>query len=106
MTKREFLERLRAALGNDLSGSIVQVNVRYYDTYISDEVKKGRSEEDVIAELGDPWVLAQTVIDAADSRNTSGSHSEYSYDSIRKSGGREEKNGRRKRQKSKKKLRK
>lgn len=65
MTKAEFLEKLRAALGNDLTGSIIQENVSYYDQYISDEVRKGRSEEEVIAELGDPWVLAQTIIDTA-----------------------------------------
>lgn len=65
MTKREFLEKLRAALGNDLSGSIIQENVDYYNSYISEEVAKGRKEEEVIAELGDPWVIAQTIIDSA-----------------------------------------
>ncbi len=69
MTKREFLEKLRAALGNDLSGSIIQENVDYYNSYISEEVAKGRQEEEVIAELGDPWVIAQTIIDSATAQN-------------------------------------
>ncbi len=63
MNKIEFLERLRKALGNDLSAAIVQEHVNYYNQYISDEVAKGRSEQEVVEELGDPWAIAQNVID-------------------------------------------
>ena len=68
MTKMEFLEGLRKALGNDLDRATVQENVNYYDGYISDEVSKGKTEEEVTAELGDPWVIAQTVIDAEEAK--------------------------------------
>ena len=44
MTKKEFLIRLKRALGNDLSGAVVQENVEYYSSYIDDEIGKGRSE--------------------------------------------------------------
>ena len=64
MTRREFLEGLRSALGNDLNGPVIQENVAYYNSYISDEVGKGRTEDEVIAELGDPWVIARTIIDS------------------------------------------
>ena len=67
MTRSEFLEKLREALSNDLNNQVVQEHIRYYDSYIAEEVSKGRSEEEVIAELGDPWVLAQTVIDMSES---------------------------------------
>ena len=66
MTRIEFLQQLRQALENDLSGSVVQENVDYYNQYISDEVRKGKSEEEVLRMLGDPWILARTVIDAQD----------------------------------------
>ena len=46
----------------------MQENVNYYDGYISDEVSKGKTEEEVTAELGDPWVIAQTVIDAEEAK--------------------------------------
>ena len=68
MSKMEFLEGLRKALGNDLDRATVQENVNYYDGYISDEVSKGKTEEEVTAELGDPWVIAQTVIDAEEAK--------------------------------------
>lgn len=64
MNRSEFLKRLREALENDLSGQVVQENVDYYNQYISDEVKSGKSEEEVLEMLGDPWMLARTVIDA------------------------------------------
>lgn len=73
MTKSEFLDKLRTALGNDLTGPIIQENINYYDQYISDEVARGRSEEEVTAELGDPWVLAQTIIDVASENGGQGS---------------------------------
>ena len=51
MTKREFLDKLKKALVNDLSGSVIQENVNYYNDYITEEVRKGRRESDVIEEL-------------------------------------------------------
>lgn len=66
MTKSEFLEKLREALANDLTGPVIRENVDYYSEYISNEVNAGRSEAEVVAELGDPWVLARTVIDTAE----------------------------------------
>ena len=68
MTKQEFLEKLRAALGNDLSGTVVSENVNYYKQYITDEVAKGKSEKEVIDELGDPWAIARTIIDAQENQ--------------------------------------
>ena len=62
MTKNEFLEGLRKALGNDLDRETVQENVAYYDGYISVQVNLGRTEEEVTADLGDPWVIAQTLL--------------------------------------------
>lgn len=79
MTKIEFLEGLRKALGNDLDRATVQENVNYYDGYIRDEVNKGRTEEEVTAELGDPWVIAQTVIDAEEAKRGAGRDAGSSY---------------------------
>lgn len=70
MTKSEFLEKLKHALGNDLSGAIIQENVNYYNSYISEEAAKGRTEAEIIEELGDPWAIARTIIDAAEGRDT------------------------------------
>lgn len=64
MTRSEFLQELRQALENDLSGRVVSENVEFYNQYINDEVRKGKTEEEVLQMLGDPWIIARTVIDA------------------------------------------
>lgn len=64
MSRSQFIRELREALKNNVSETDVQENVRYYAGYIEDEVKKGRSEKEVIAELGDPWLLAKTIATA------------------------------------------
>lgn len=80
MGKMEFLDRLRQALGNDLSGPVIQENVEYYNGYIMEEVRKGRTESEVIEELGDPWVIAQTIIDSVENRAGNNKGSDYSYE--------------------------
>ena len=79
MTKNEFLEGLRKALGNDLDRETVQENVVYYDGYISVQVNLGRTEEEVTADLGDPWVIAQTIIDAEEAKRGTGRNAGSSY---------------------------
>ncbi len=64
MTKYEFLGKLKEALENDINGPVVQENINYYSQYIDDEVRGGKDEAAVIAELGDPWVLSKTIIDS------------------------------------------
>lgn len=61
MNRSEFIKELREALKNSVSEADVQDNVRYYAGYIDDEVKKGRSEKEVLEELGDPWLIAKTI---------------------------------------------
>lgn len=63
MTKIEFLKQLEKELQGNISSSAVKENIDYYESYISDEMNGGRTEEEILRDLGDPWVLAQTVID-------------------------------------------
>lgn len=64
MNKREFLSELREALSYDLPEQLVDNNLRYYSGYIDDEVRKGRRHEEVLAELGDPKLIAKSIVDA------------------------------------------
>ncbi len=78
MTKREFLDKLKKALANDLSGSVVQDNVNYYNEYITEEVRKGRTESEVIEELGDPWAIAKNIITSEEIKgNTQETYDSY-----------------------------
>ena len=66
MTKSEFLAQLRKALQGNLNSSAVQENMEYYERYIIEETAKGKSEQEVLDMLGDPWILAKTITDASD----------------------------------------
>lgn len=63
MTRAEFLEELRIALQGNISQVQVNENLRYYENYIIEESRKGKSEEQVIEELGNPRLIARTIID-------------------------------------------
>ena len=65
MTKSEFLEGLRRALFSTGSNELINENINYYSSYIDEEIRKGRSEEEVVGELGDPRLLARSIKDAA-----------------------------------------
>lgn len=64
MSREEFLTELRKALQGRVSQQTVNDNLRYYEEYILTESHKGKAEAEVIAELGNPRLLAKSIIDA------------------------------------------
>ncbi len=78
MNKQEFIEKLQHALAGGLSSSLVADNVRYYQDYIETEIRKGKSEQEVLAQLGEPRLLAKSIIEANKRAGASyGSNQEY-----------------------------
>lgn len=63
MTKREFLESLRLALGGRVTSAQLTENLEYYEDYINTETRKGRDEGEVLSELGDPRLIARTIVE-------------------------------------------
>lgn len=68
MRKEEFLEKLRARLSQTMSVQEVTAQVRYYENYIQEQMRNGRSEEEVLAELGDPLLIAKTLMDVQETQ--------------------------------------
>ena len=66
MNKKGFLQALRGELINSVSGQIIEEQLRFYSEYIDTEMGKGRGEEEVVAELSAPNLLARSIIEAAD----------------------------------------
>ena len=64
MNRNEFIDKLQRTLAGGLNCNQVADNVRYYQDYIDTEIRKGRSEADVLAGLGDPRLLAKSIIEA------------------------------------------
>ena len=61
MIKEEFLEGLKRALFSTGSQSLIEYNLDYYSSYIDGEIAKGRSIDDVMNELGDPRLIANSI---------------------------------------------
>ncbi len=83
MNKAEFLGKLKEYLGSyNIDRSVINENLDYYSIYIDSQVNKGRSEEDVIKELGEPTIIGRSIIDqvAREQEKTGkGSRVKYTY---------------------------
>ena len=71
MTRHAFISGLREALIGEIPPEEIEENIRFYNNYIDQELRKGRSEEDIFAELGDPRLIARTIMETWQSRDTS-----------------------------------
>uniref|UniRef100_UPI004055C3CB DUF1700 domain-containing protein n=1 Tax=Agathobacter sp. TaxID=2021311 RepID=UPI004055C3CB len=71
MTKEIFIDTLRRALYGKLDDRTLTDHIRYYENYILQEMSSGKSEQEVLNELGDPRLIARTILD------TSNAHSSY-----------------------------
>lgn len=79
MNKQEFLDRLRLALSGRIPAAQIEGTIGYYLDYINTEVRKGRSEEEVLQTLGDPRLIARTIIQTSGT-GSAGVGGEYDYE--------------------------
>lgn len=89
MTKQEFMEKLRLALTGKVPGNVVTENLQYYEDYINTEIRKGKSEEEVLASLGDPRLIARTIITASTQADPAGAGEYREYGRTAQSQGKE-----------------
>jgi len=61
MTKKEFLDTLADSLAGNVPAAEIEENIRYYRDYIEDS---GQPEDKVLEALGDPHLIAKTIIDS------------------------------------------
>lgn len=64
MKRTEFIDGLRDALQGKLDSAQIQEQVNYYYGYIEEELRKGKQEEEILGELGDPWIVARNLEEA------------------------------------------
>ena len=81
MNRTEFLTILRNQLAGQMQEGKAEAHIRYYEDYIQSQVRKGRTEEDVLGELGDPRLIAKTLIETEDSQPQAGYGQYSSYGS-------------------------
>ena len=81
MDRNEFVSTLRGVLSGEVPAAVVEDNVRYYDNYISQEIAGGKSEREVLDALGDPRLIAKTIIDTQGSQEGYSDYYGSAYDS-------------------------
>lgn len=77
MDRNEFLDILREQLVGNMQEGKAAAHVRYYEDYIQSQVRGGRPEQEVLEELGDPRLIAKTLIDT-DGGSVQEDYGEYS----------------------------
>lgn len=85
MSKQEFVDRLRSSLSGKLSPALVEENARYYEEYINTQIRLGEQEEKVLEALGDPRLIARSIVAAEGGRSSASAGDYREYD-----GGREQ----------------
>ena len=69
MDKKEFMDILRQSLQGEVDDNIIEQNIRFYNEYISSQ--RGKNESEVIKEIGDPRLIAKTIIETAKASDNS-----------------------------------
>ena len=77
MNRGDFIKQLEEALVGEVHPSIINENLSYYNNYILEETKKGKTEAEVLDSLGDPWVIGKTIIQTQGSGGDFGVPEDY-----------------------------
>ena len=66
MSKEEYLRGLEEALAGEVPASVIRENMNYYNSYLSQEMAKGRTVDEISEEIGEPRIVARTIIDSCE----------------------------------------
>ncbi len=78
MKKEDFLFYLKKALKGEIPADKVKYHVNYYQKYIDEEVRNGKKQSDVIDMLGDPQLIAKSIIESERMSGSSANYADYS----------------------------
>lgn len=78
MNLETFIRDFQEALAGKVSDHIIRENTEYYRNYIRTKISQGMTEEEVLRTLGEPRLLAKTVVESQKFSNEGqGAYSEY-----------------------------
>lgn len=63
MNKKEFLDILYDQLSGQMPEGNIAAHIQYYRNYIEEQQQAGRTEADILKELGDPRLIARSLLD-------------------------------------------
>lgn len=68
MSKQEFLDQLRRNISSMNDYVVVNDTMAYYEDYIESQIRMGKSEQEVMAMLGDPRLIAKSILATQDAK--------------------------------------
>lgn len=80
MKKQEFLDILRSSLSDNIPDKSIQPHIDFYKDYIENEVRTGKTEDEVIDSIGNPRLIAKTIINT---NENDVKNNDYSYQDSR-----------------------
>ena len=66
----EFLEKLRQSLTGRVDAGTLQDTLNYYQEYFEIQMRSGKSEQEILEQLGDPRLLAKSIVQAEQRSST------------------------------------
>ena len=79
MTIKDFLIELEQALEGEIPVDEIKSNIKYYEGYMQSQ-KNQKTEEEITGGLGDPRLIARTIIDTYQMNHGSNRHYSYDYE--------------------------
>lgn len=64
MDRESFITELRMALSGKVNPAVIEENISYYNEYITGQVRMGQTEEEMLDALGNPRLIAKSIIEA------------------------------------------
>ncbi len=77
MNKIEFVEQMRRSLSSIDDYTFVNDTIAYYENYIESQIRMGKSEEQIMQELGDPRLIAKSILASHEIENETKEDSTY-----------------------------
>ena len=96
MYRTEFLDILKTQLSGQMHEGKIGAHLRYSEDYIQSKVRAGTPEDEVIAQLGDPRLIAKTLLDTDTGEEVYEESRSYSESDTGGYGNQEEKNWKKK----------
>ncbi len=62
MNNITFIEQMRRSLASIDDYTFVNDTIAYYENYIESQIRMGKTEEQVMQELGDPRLIAKSIV--------------------------------------------
>lgn len=79
MDRDTFLIKLRQTLAGNLPAVEIEEHVEYYRDYMNAQIRMGMSEEAVLESLGDPRLIAKSILNASTVTVEEGEYREAKY---------------------------